>query len=426
MALERTRKAPRVHLIAPMDTPRLRQTLGRPGCARLLQRLRQRLERGTPLTGRITLQNPSSEERADIEALLGRPPGQGTSLGFSLETLEASLLHAGIAPSLEAAVTTLVGPVENRKESEAALEAEWDARIREVTPPHGPLSPDWLTRLRATGLLKRLGSPDTAQHRLRQLCQLHTALPAQGEPLAQLAARLFGNSHALDPGQPLANLALRLIQHRFQPKEDAHASRADRRRDTWAAAGVLCDALSAPPIVLNLPASTGHFLGDLLRRAAQIGEPLHLTLRQLLKYPLSPDTALAGQRIFVCENPTILALAADTLGPHSHPLICINGEPATPARTLLRQLQAAGADIAYHGDFDWRGVQIATRVFYTCGALPWRFDAAAYQAAPKQTQLTGTPVPTPWDPHLALSMRQAGKTVHEEAVAHTLLADLKR
>ncbi len=411
----------------PPDPVRLKQTLGRPGCGRLLQRLRRRLERGLPLAGRITLNRPSAEERTDIEVLLGRPPGHGESFGLDLGALEASVIHAGLAPSLEAAITALTGPVENRKAADAAREARWDRLLADYGTPGGDLPAEWLAGLRATGRLKRLGEPDEAALRLEQLTRLRRALPAGGEPLAQLAARLFGDSHALDPGQSLANLALRLIHHLFQPPgEDHKASRTDRRRDTWAAAGVLCDALSAPPVVLNLRSTGNHFLGEILRRAADFGEPIHLTLRQLLRYPLSTDDSLRGVPIFVCENPTITALAADALGPASHPLVCTNGEPATPARTLLRQLREAGADIRYHGDFDWRGVQIAGRVFRCCGARPWRFDAAAYRAAPKQKNLDGSPSETPWDPELSAAMASLGKSVHEEAIARILIEDLKK
>ncbi|OPG07670.1 DUF2399 domain-containing protein [Microbispora sp. GKU 823] len=39
--------------------------------------------------------------------------------------------------------------------------------------------------------------------------------------------------------------------------------------------------------------------------------------------------------------------------------------------------------------------------------------------------LTGRPVPTPWDPALADAMREQGSPVYEEAVADSLLADLR-
>ena len=136
-----------------VDPARLKQTLGRPGCGRLLQRLRQRLERGFPLAGRITFSRPSAEERADIEAVLGRPPGRGESFGLEIEALEAAVIHAGLAPSLEAAVTALTGPVENRKAADAAREARWDRLLADYGAPGEDLPPDWLARLRATGLL---------------------------------------------------------------------------------------------------------------------------------------------------------------------------------------------------------------------------------------------------------------------------------
>jgi hypothetical protein len=40
-------------------------------------------------------------------------------------------------------------------------------------------------------------------------------------------------------------------------------------------------------------------------------------------------------------------------------------------------------------------------------------------------RLTGLPVPTSWDPALAEAMREHGSAVYEEAVADSLLADLR-
>jgi len=410
---------------APDDDP-IAKVFGAPGCRRLLHRLRKRMEQGKALTGRLTLSEPNAEERTALESLLGRRPHDGRNLTLSLDELTAHLREAGLARSLEEAVVAVTGPVVDRKAEAAREQARWDAVLAAFDRPASALPPAFLATLRERGLHKRLGTPETARRQLDRLDDLARHLPARGEPLARIAARLFGDSHALDPGRPLATLALRLVGRLIPVEEDPEASRADRRRDLWAAAGVLCDSLSAPPLVLNLPVAADHFLGESLRRAAAIGEPIHLSLRQLLKYPLYPDSALRGLPVFVSENPTIATLAADALGPRSHPLICINGEPATPARTLLRQLRDAGADLRYHGDFDWPGVRIAARVFRYCDARPWRFDAAAYRAAPKQKALAEDPVDTPWDPDLSLAMRSIGKSVDEEALADNLIDDLER
>ena len=60
--------------------------------------------------------------------------------------------------------------------------------------------------------------------------------------LATLAARLTGDSHALDRGKPLSNLVLR-------------ASGNPDRRTAWSDLGVVIDDLSAPALCLNLPAA---------------------------------------------------------------------------------------------------------------------------------------------------------------------------
>jgi uncharacterized protein (TIGR02679 family) len=413
-------------MAAGKDDSPLAKVFGSPGCRRLLRRLRERLRRGLPLTGRITLASPGAEERAAIEGLYGRRPNGGRSITLSLDELDARLREAGLAPSLEAAVTCLAGPVVDRKTELDREREAWEAALAPCRRPSSPVPAAFLEAVRAHGLHKRFGTPEAARRKLEELDVLARHLPARGEPLGRLAARLFGDSHALDHGRPLAGLALRLIPFLVAFEEDPAAPRSERRREAWAAVGVPCDALSAPPLVLDLPSSGDHFLGDLLRRASSVGEPVPVTLRQLLRYPLCPDANLVGTPVFVCENPTIMALAAEGPGPGGHPLVCINGEPATPARTLLRQLREAGADLRYHGDFDWPGVRIAARLFRYCDARPWRFDAAAYRAAPKQNALAGDPVDTPWDPDLSLAMRSIGKSVHEEAVAATLLEDLQR
>jgi len=48
---------------------------------------------------------------------------------------------------------------------------------------------------------------------------------------------------------------------------------------------------------------------------------------------------------------------------------------------LLRALHDAGAQLTYHGDFDWPGARIAAGAFGRFQARPWRFRAADYLAA---------------------------------------------
>jgi len=117
----------------------------------------------------------------------------------------------------------------------------------------------------------------------------------------------------------------------------------ERTRDTWARAGVLVNELARPVLFLNLP--TGASENACWHR----GEPAYISLRALLRSPPSWD--VAGQKTYVCENPNLLAIAADRLGRDCAPLVCIEGMPAAAQQSLLSQLAQAGARLCYHGDW---------------------------------------------------------------------------
>jgi uncharacterized protein (TIGR02679 family) len=96
---------------------------------------------------------------------------------------------------------------------------------------------------------------------------------------------------------------------------------------------------------------------------------------------------------------------------------------------LLSALHDAGAQLTYHGDFDWPGIRIAAGVLGRFRARPWRFRAADYLTAIAAhpnglPPLEGRPSPTPWDPALAKTITSAGLVVEEEAVLTELLTDL--
>ncbi len=409
-----------------IDRDRLGRLFGSADLAPLLERMRQRLERGIPLSGTIVLTNLGARQRAAIGALLGRPPAQTGEnyVSVSLDDLAANLAAAGVCDSLRRAVIELTGPVDDVPARRAATEERWAAVFAQApavlqAPPFAAVVARW----RESGSLKRVAgnSPEIASGLLERAARAATAFPLPGPSLAQAGARLLGHAHALDADEPLANLVLQLAA--------AHAglsppSNTEERRLTWAAVGILCDELSAPALALNLPAAGDGYTARLLRRAADAGEPVHVSLRSLVRHPLGADAGLGGRTIFVCENATIVALAAAQLGSRSASLVSLQGQYATPTRVLLRQLLAAGARFRYHGDFDAGGLAIARRFFGEFPAGPWRFGVGDYQAAPKSAGLAGALGATPWEPELATVMAADGRLVHEEAVAETLLADL--
>jgi uncharacterized protein (TIGR02679 family) len=404
------------------DLPRLRQTLGRPELARLVLRLRMRLERGKPLTGVLNFPDASPAERDAVNRLLGRPPAPGNAMAVSLELLQDKLSRAGICPSLREAVESLTGPVIDRRAEREAFEQRWAALFAAAAerisrrPEYGL----WLAGLQEGGLMRRYGI-ELAERLLIQALNILERLPAQGIPLAELAALATGDAHALDPDRPLATLTIRAAALFGVERWDD----AESRRDAWAALGVLCDELSAPVLVLNLRAADGGPTSRALRCHAETGEPCYLSTRQLLRARPEFRVTAVGPMAFVCENPSVVAAAANRLGPACQPLICIDGQPKTAVRLLLNQLGSAGVRLRYHGDFDWPGIQIANTILARHQAEPWRMNASDYtMAATGALELSGTPVVASWDEQLMPAMCRAGRAVHEEQVLDDLLKDL--
>lgn len=412
--------------LAP-DLPRLRATLGDPRLARLLAALHRRIELGEPLAGMLTLTRATPDERAAADELLGRRPTRGHTLRLDLDRLAAMLRDAALCADLRAGVEALLGPIADRRAAAHEHEAAWTDAWRAVDDASAarPELQSWLATLARLGIVRRLcgNDPSAGSVLLRELARVAVALPVQAEPLPAFAARLFGDAHALDPGTPRATLAVRAAARlgRIQFEDDAEG-----RRAAWASVGVMCDELSTPALAYNLSSREDTPLGRLLRAAANDAEPIHLSLHLLLRWRLGPDSGLAGKRIFVCENPTVVALAAKRLGSRCPPLACVNGQFATPSLVLLRQLRETGAELWYHGDFDPAGLQIARRAMAESGARPWRFGAADYLAAPKGVALVGAVPATPWDLALGETMRRERRVVHEETVFEALAEDLAR
>jgi uncharacterized protein (TIGR02679 family) len=176
---------------------------------------------------------------------------------------------------------------------------------------------------------------------------------------------------------------------------------------------------------LALPALCLNLLGLSSDLAHPPGEPVHLSLRRLLRRP--PAWEVASREVFVCENPNVVAIAADRLGPACAPLICTDGMPCAAQQTLLAQLAAAGARLRYHGDFDWAGLVIGNFVMREFGAEPWRFGTADYLAASAEHGIAlrdGKPAIAQWDHGLAAAMAARGAVVHEEGVVEVLIMDL--
>jgi uncharacterized protein (TIGR02679 family) len=234
-----------------------------------------------------------------------------------------ALSRAGIAPSLREALEQLDGPIRDMARERAERELRWEAVF---AAPGCAAVAALVSKNAGRGLVKRLarGDPDRGRGLLDAAAMILGALPAQGVPLSRLAAERLGDSHALDDGRPVATLVVAALRG---------AEVEERAREVWARSGVLVNELASPVLTLNLAAHADTPGGRLVEQALGSGEPVHLSLRTLVRQP--PRWALEGRNVFVCENPAVVAMAADALGQRCAPLVCTDGMPAAAQRTLL-------------------------------------------------------------------------------------------
>ncbi len=415
--------------------PRLQRLLGGDALAPLRLRLRRYFERIGPDASASTLRLDGLAPAAHqaLCQMTGRPARPACSMTLDIHQLDTALRAAGLANSLRDALEHLDGPILDKTRQRLQLQARWAAATDAVDAC--PLLRDWLNTPPAPPLLKRLSrAPENAMPLLNAADSVLRALPAQGQPRSQLAASLLGDAHALDAGRPVATLVLAAWRHYERQHPTNHETREnpedapkaegveERQRDIWARAGILVNELARPALFLNLPVATSQ--GAL----GHPGEPSYISLRQLLR--ASPIWPVADRIVHVCENPNFLAIAADQLGANCAPLVCTDGMPSAAQRILLDQLQAAGAKLLYHGDFDWPGIGIANFVIRTWNANPWRMSTQEYEAAASSTarvrhQLGAIPVNADWDIHLATVMQNRGTAIAEEAIATILIEDLR-
>lgn len=392
---------------------RLQRLLGGEALAGLRKRLRQRFEGDAP-GAELRIGALSEAEHAALAALAGRPARFVRSMRIDVAEIDAALARAGLAASLRDALERLDGPIVDRTAQRLRLRTQWQQVVEGCE--HAGLRAALQTSI-GLGLLKRLcaSDPQGGARLVREADAVLRRLPAAGIPLAQLAVAALGDAHALDTGNPVATLVLAALRQGTASQDELSG---DRARDLWAAAGVLVNELARPALVLNLPGLP----------SIEPGEPAYLSLRRLLRSP--PAWPVMGREVFVCENPNLLAIAADRLGPRCAPLVCTDGMPAAAQRTLLAQLRAAGATLHYHGDFDWAGLHIGNQIVREHGARPWRFAAADYRAAvvgaprPGRT-LDDAAVTALWDDALAGAMLTERLAIDEEALAEVLLGDLR-
>ncbi|MBL8915430.1 MAG: TIGR02679 family protein [Archangium sp.] len=396
----------------------------------VLAQVHEALEaRGIERARTLTLLELSQSERRSLANLCGwREVPRAPRVRVSLAELDKALRESAVGVGVAELVARLFGPIADRRTERAGAIAARDAlwsRARESVEHRPELLP-WLDDLRRHGRVARAAtlSGTSEDVMLERTLAVVGRLPATGFLLPVFALETLGDSHALDAGEPLSSLVLRAAA---ALRSSPPPTNAVERRRLWADVGVACDSLSADVLSLGLRPVGEGLLARHLREASEAGHPRRTTLRELQReqIALRPGTVVS-----VCENPSVVAAAADRLGDRVRPLVCVEGVPSTAALRLLAGLLESGATVQFHTDFDWGGLRIGNVLLdHLQTAQPWRMGASDYEQAVERnhgiSELAGTPVDASWNPTLSSLLARSGVAVLEEAMIDELLEDLE-
>lgn len=385
------------------------------------QAIQSRLERNGPESrGRMRLPHLSSTCRLTLESLTDKK----LKTTVNLEDVESGLIRLEVGEDLAGALGTLGFPVSDKRSKrlaarDAAAEARAAARA-EADEWNEPWVDEWFAEVVRTGLLAGLTTNEAVYlvNSTRRVVEtLATgANDMNGAPLSrvELAAKLFGSAHALDPGTRLERAATRALDL-LVPEDDG--------RGPWERAGAHFDLVSGPALTWNLRVASDHVLHDAVRNSNMAGVPFLFTQLALREHPLQVDPRTP---VLAVENPRVLENAVQQSSSVS--VVCTNGNPSRAVQLLLEQLVDGGVDVRYHGDFDAAGLSICARMF-DAGLTPWKMDATDYERALLVAEAEGVDLPfdkhssgaTPWCPDLQVVFNHQRRIVHEERLLGEIL-----
>jgi uncharacterized protein (TIGR02679 family) len=378
--------------------------------------LRQRLDqRGVEWRGRLRLPPLDDRARLVLKGLIGREPG----VTVPVADLERALVGLAVGCDLDSALTGLGFPpsavvAAGRQQRRLRRSARRTAEAEVAAWPEpwagswvdGELAAGSFAGVDEAGVVELLDGVRLVLDVVIGPTEIDLVVGRHGPSRTDLAARLFGSAHALDPSEPLGRLANRALA----------TALAGEHTTPWEQAGYHTDLVSHPVPTWNLPLPDGSPLGLLVATATGAGLPLPITRMALLQDPLA---GLDGRDVVCVENPRLVEAAADSNS--ALPVITTNGNPRRTAVLLVQQLLSAGATVHYHGDFDSAGLAICQRMV-DLGCAPLAMTGDHYQRC--LTAATGLGVDLPrdtnpvvdlsWCAHLAEVFNHQRLIVHEE------------
>jgi uncharacterized protein (TIGR02679 family) len=262
--------------------------------------------------------------------------------------------------------------------------------------------------------------------------------PGMYERLALFAQRTSGDPHTLDHNRESGRLFLYALTDLARLRFGEQQVPQDRTAEIqlYRDAGLLVDTVSSSVLAFHLARASyiDGTLDPMIEAAA--GRVLVLPLRQVQEWQSCAPTR---EDVYIVENPQVFEeLVAALIKKEQAPtLLCTSGWPSAAAYALLKQLiyLHPGIRLHYSGDFDLKGLQIASALLELCPqhCQLWRFEPSAYRQAlhlegveASTQELAGLTKLLEVFAPLTETILEEGRWAYQEGMVHLLIEDIKR
>ena len=404
-----------------------------PAWRRPLEELLKKYRSYGRAAGTISLPDAMDEECDALRGLFGRP--FSPPLSFQAAAFESALqktVFEGVTLA-ELLETYFQTTIQTKKQRRSELDDRIEQALTELAAEQAAAC-EWLRALsdqRGNGaqLLRRAGADgqDLAEL-LRPVCRAAAWLdghPGQTVRLAVLSALASSDPHRLDAKTASGELFLHLLAFR---RGESTPSSAEERDALYYRGGVLNDSISSSvtQIGLTLYAEDGEhpaFRAFRLRR-----DICTLSLTNLAS--LTAARSISG-KAYLVENQMVFSQLCDHAAAFHSPFLCTSGQPQVAVLRLLDLLAASGTELFYSGDFDGKGLSIASQLLarYRGQLHLWHMAPEDYQRSRSGQNLSEASLRLlqHCDPLLAetvSALREHRKAGYQELLLRELLADL--
>ena len=396
------------------------------------------------VTGTLRLTQLKEDEQEALEGLFAINMRGRAELRFTLQELDQALSETIFKLTVVESLVLLFGDKVVRNHERITLESEAWERFCLWAGGYVYLDElkSWLELLslgKASGyraFLECYGQfreQGSSRGWIEAMKALHL-LPAPMERLPVFAAQTTGDAHGLDRDQLagrvfywgiLARLSVSILNEEANlsfEDDSVNIAGSEEIRSQYGALGILLDDMSSNVMLVGW----GQF------ERLPVVLPLYSVDRLT---PVLPQITV----LYVVENPSIFGALIDEwarLGQAvPFPLLCTSGQPSLAALRLMDFALKDATHIYYNGDFDVKGLEMASLLFNRYGKrfIPWFMDAKTYvsievanllEFSERERLLLGR-MQLEWDSDLIPFLLEKGAKVFQEHIVNKLLEDWK-